>query len=68
MRQQERGKFGEHEWGVRVARGAAECNSSLKLFLRTSSGRSSISPVNVFCFVFFLKKREKEYVAFFQVR
>ena len=24
-----RGKFGEHERGVRVARGAAECNSSL---------------------------------------
>ena len=28
-----RGKFGEHERGVRVARGAAECNSSLLLTL-----------------------------------
>ena len=31
-----RGKFGEHERGVRVARGAAECNSSLLSALQTS--------------------------------
>ena len=31
-----RGKFGEHERGVRVARGAAECNSSLLIALQTS--------------------------------
>ena len=29
-------KFGEHERGVRVARGAAECNSSLLSALQTS--------------------------------
>jgi len=28
--------FGEHEGGVRVARGAAECNSSLLSALQTS--------------------------------
>ena len=31
-----RGKFGEHERGVRVARGAAECNSSLFSAFQTS--------------------------------
>ena len=31
-----RGKFGEHERGVRVARGAAESNSSLLSALQTS--------------------------------
>ena len=31
-----RGKFGEHERGVRIARGAAECNSSLLSALQTS--------------------------------
>ena len=31
-----RGKLGEHERGVRVARGAAECNSSLLSALQTS--------------------------------
>ena len=31
-----RGKFGEHERGVRVARGAAECNSSLLSALQAS--------------------------------
>ena len=30
------GKFGEHERGVRVVRGAAECNSSLLSALQTS--------------------------------
>ena len=30
------GRFGEHERGVRVARGAAECNSSLLSALQTS--------------------------------
>ena len=33
-----RGKFGEHERGVRVARGAAESNSSLLSALQTSQG------------------------------
>ena len=31
-----RGKFEEHERGLRVARGAAECNSSLLSALKTS--------------------------------
>ena len=31
-----RGKFGEHERGVRVAQGAAESNSSLLSALQTS--------------------------------
>ena len=31
-----RGKFGEHERGVRLARGAAETNSSLLNALQTS--------------------------------
>ena len=31
-----RGKFGEHEIGVRVAPGLAECNSSLLSALQTS--------------------------------
>ena len=30
-----RGKFGKHEWGVRVARGAAENNFSLLSALQT---------------------------------
>ena len=33
-----RGKFGEHERGVRVARGAAESNSSFLSALQTSQG------------------------------
>ena len=31
-----RGKFGEHERGVRVAQGTAKCNSSLLSALQTS--------------------------------